>query len=422
MDFSLEDVYLSYGDQKRPFPEIFLKDIASCIVDGLMDLHNSKIMHRDIKPRNILLNKNGYLKICDFGISKIMEEEITSTINVGTIPYWAPERFNPDPNINGYTYATDIWSTGITLLEVALLQNPFEEIKNLLNELSIKLPNPGYIQGFIKPLEDLYSENMINFIKECLNTNPSTRLPAKDLRCKFYQFSFSKDYEERRKNIEVHVKEIPPKIDDNTPRNDGSKKNTLSSITQEGNVAEMPTQEVLYPDLDLFNLFGEKFNLNEHQVEIDREKHKLAIEYDNKIREKKIILKELDQVVERLIQSKATMLTEEEARKQYISCLDKEIEEKQKFLIKINENLNQNSLKDIQIKIDLRNAKLASLDDEIKQKTIGNLQEELERQNAELLQYRSRDPDKDDRSDEPSTSKFFHMPLPHRSNKFFVSL
>lgn len=75
-------------------------------------MHKSHIIHRDIKPHNILLNKRGEVKIADFGVSGKIDYTLESKHTwVGTAAYMSPERFKGKQ----YYYDTDIWSLGLLM-------------------------------------------------------------------------------------------------------------------------------------------------------------------------------------------------------------------------------------------------------------------------------------------------------------------
>ncbi|KAL7192481.1 hypothetical protein ACSBR2_024337 [Camellia fascicularis] len=105
---------------KGTFSEPSLASIATQVLSGLNYLHSHKIIHRDIKPSNLLVNHKMEVKIADFGVSKIMCRTLDPCNSyVGTCAYMSPERFDPDTyggNYNGY--AGDIWSLGLTLMEL----------------------------------------------------------------------------------------------------------------------------------------------------------------------------------------------------------------------------------------------------------------------------------------------------------------
>ncbi|GAA6060573.1 hypothetical protein JCM10212_006808 [Sporobolomyces blumeae] len=114
---SLDNIYKKVG----PIPEPILGKIAFAVVSGLTYLYEvHKIMHRDVKPSNILLNSTGQIKICDFGVSGELINSVADTF-VGTSTYMSPERISGDP----YTVKSDVWSLGITLVELAIGRFPF---------------------------------------------------------------------------------------------------------------------------------------------------------------------------------------------------------------------------------------------------------------------------------------------------------
>jgi serine/threonine protein kinase len=120
---TLESLLKTHGT----FSEPKLADVARQVLNGLNYLHGHKIIHRDLKPSNLLVNDKMEVKIADFGVSKIMGRTLDACNSyVGTCAYMSPERFDPDTyggNYNGY--AGDIWSLGLTLLELYLGHFPF---------------------------------------------------------------------------------------------------------------------------------------------------------------------------------------------------------------------------------------------------------------------------------------------------------
>lgn len=98
-----------------PLPEPVLAEVARSVLRGLEYLHRElNIMHRDLKPSNVLLNSRGQIKLGDFGESIELVNSLATSL-VGTTGYMAPER------VQGETYSikSDIWSLGITLVELA---------------------------------------------------------------------------------------------------------------------------------------------------------------------------------------------------------------------------------------------------------------------------------------------------------------
>src|SRR2546426_9779378 len=111
-------------------------DIAIQVASALAAAHETGIVHRDIKPENIMLRPDGYVKVLDFGIAKLAEQEVPVTIPtdealllvetnlgsiLGTVRYMSPEQARGAPVNKG----TDIWSLGVVLYEMVTGHAPF---------------------------------------------------------------------------------------------------------------------------------------------------------------------------------------------------------------------------------------------------------------------------------------------------------
>ncbi|EDV22496.1 uncharacterized protein TRIADDRAFT_28806 [Trichoplax adhaerens] len=99
-----------------------IRTIAKQLVSALYYLHSNRILHRDIKPQNILLCKNGIIKLCDFGFARAMSiNTFVLTSIKGTPLYMSPELVEEKP----YDYKTDLWSLGCILYELHKGEPPF---------------------------------------------------------------------------------------------------------------------------------------------------------------------------------------------------------------------------------------------------------------------------------------------------------
>ncbi|KAG8914839.1 hypothetical protein FRC00_010471 [Tulasnella sp. 408] len=110
------------------FEENIIRSFTSQIIDGLAYLHANKIIHRDIKADNVLVDPSGNCKISDFGISKQSEEVYNNaamTAMQGSLFWMAPEMLHNDKK--GYNAKIDIWSLGCVFIEMFAGRRPWEQ-------------------------------------------------------------------------------------------------------------------------------------------------------------------------------------------------------------------------------------------------------------------------------------------------------
>jgi mitogen-activated protein kinase kinase len=133
-------------------PEGVLAKVTLATVQGLKSLKDDhNIIHRDVKPTNILVNTRGQVKICDFGVSGNLVASIAKT-NIGCQSYMAPERISgggvaqagANPGGGTYSVQSDIWSLGLSIIECALGKYPYspETYDNIFSQLSVSQSFP----------------------------------------------------------------------------------------------------------------------------------------------------------------------------------------------------------------------------------------------------------------------------------------
>ncbi|QSZ34652.1 hypothetical protein DSL72_007506 [Monilinia vaccinii-corymbosi] len=172
-----------YGDG---IPENVLRKITYATTQGLKTLKDEhNIIHRDVKPTNILVNTNGQVKICDFGVSGNLVASIAKT-NIGCQSYMAPERISgggmsqagANPGGGTYSVQSDIWSLGLSIIECAMGRYPYppETYNNIFSQLS------AIVDGEPPDLpEEGFSPVARNFVRGCLNKIPKMRPTYADL-------------------------------------------------------------------------------------------------------------------------------------------------------------------------------------------------------------------------------------------------
>ncbi|XP_014252104.1 dual specificity mitogen-activated protein kinase kinase 7-like [Cimex lectularius] len=156
-----------------PIPEPIVGKVTLATVRALhylKEMHG--VIHRDVKPSNILLDNRGNVKLCDFGISGHLVNSKADTKNAGCTAYLAPERINPpDPLQPTYDIRADVWSLGITLVELATgvfpypgCESDFEVLSRVLQDEPPSLPE-----------DQDFSPHFRDFVKSCLSKDYRVR-------------------------------------------------------------------------------------------------------------------------------------------------------------------------------------------------------------------------------------------------------
>ncbi|KAI9262786.1 mitogen-activated protein kinase HOG1 [Sporodiniella umbellata] len=161
--------------QSRPLEKQFIQYFLYQILRGLKYVHSAGVIHRDLKPSNILINENCDLKICDFGLARIQDPQMTGYVS--TRYYRAPEIML---TWQKYDVAVDIWSAGCIFAEM-LEGKPLFPGKDHVHQFTIITELLG------TPSDELTatiaSENTLRFVKNLPQRDPvpfSSRFVGQD--------------------------------------------------------------------------------------------------------------------------------------------------------------------------------------------------------------------------------------------------
>ena len=117
------DLYTRIGRSGGKLPPHECLFYLACVTEGLDYLHRNDLLYRDLKPENVLISKDGYAILCDFGFAKKMDRGVRSTGTMcGTPRYLAPEIISQ----RGYGKAVDLWALGIFFWECMVGISPHQ--------------------------------------------------------------------------------------------------------------------------------------------------------------------------------------------------------------------------------------------------------------------------------------------------------
>ena len=216
-------------------------DIMTQLTDGLAHAHEAYIIHRDIKPQNIMIEDNGLVKITDFGIAMALNStQLTQTNSVmGSVHYLPPEQANG----KGSTVKSDIYSLGILMYELLTGSVPFKgdtAVEIALKHMKEKIPS-------IRKQNPTIPQSVENIVLKATAKNPKNRYDNVRDMYKDLQTALQRDNEKRlvyeypendleeTKVIPQVTKEIKQVIDKPTDKKEDSEDNSVLKEKDEKN-------------------------------------------------------------------------------------------------------------------------------------------------------------------------------------------
>jgi predicted Ser/Thr protein kinase len=130
--------------ENRKLPEAKVIPIMKKAAEGIIEAHSKNVIHRDLKPRNIMVSADGQVKILDFGVSHRMTRSMTELTGwgaTGTWPYMAPEQLSN--NFGRENQQVDVWGFGVTMYQLLCGEVPFKDRQQIVDLKETPFPLEG---------------------------------------------------------------------------------------------------------------------------------------------------------------------------------------------------------------------------------------------------------------------------------------
>ena len=326
-----------------------IKKLIIQTIEIIKYLHSLNIIYRDIKPENILLDKDYNVKLCDYGWATYFTPGKFLTVYCGTPEYVSPEMLKKYP----YNEKVDIWGIGVLIFELVFGYAPFSSNFNEDRYNNIK-------SGKIKWPDDLNEEyqKIKDLIEKILKVNPNDRISLNDIENHpWLKNTFLKMKEKKLTNDTFEINKMT--------QTEIYKTNIMNNgISKLFNSDKKLWKVNTYYELEKDGSLSDKEILNIYKVENKQLKLKiLKVEEDNKILQKKCSdyndLCYLNEKLNKKIEESHKQILSLKSKCEQKDAIIKDNEVKLKELISLNDELSK--LKDIKNNYDLKEEELLSL-------------------------------------------------------------
>mmetsp|Transcript_3971 Transcript_3971/g.4783 ORF Transcript_3971/g.4783 Transcript_3971/m.4783 type:complete len:243 (-) Transcript_3971:146-874(-) len=197
------ELYKIFQEQKR-FEESVVKFYAAQIIIAIGKLHEKGIMHRDLKLENVMVDETGYIKIIDYGLAKMLNDDEIATSYCGTPEYLAPEMVSSA----GHDKTVDWWAVGIMIYEMMIGVTPFFNKNRKV--LMSKIKHSRIVFPDRRTYRINYSDQCVDLISGLLKKSKEERLGATNDAAEILAHPWFSDLDMTRlQNFELDAPFIP---------------------------------------------------------------------------------------------------------------------------------------------------------------------------------------------------------------------